>query len=249
MVTLSRRILTFSDGTYSIENFAATQFYRVPHDFERVAFGRDMRYRGNVPEFAHSLRGGIVRTALNESGDPIPGPAPEVYRLDPDHHTPLNCHWQWILRWMNPELSEEKVATLLGNKLAWTNDTGLPGRRDCLNGSCLSCNFPRFDQPRVNGGALLTGVEVGGILRINTLKPEDTHLSAEQIVNTPGLWYWGTSISPSGSLGMITRKGMDGEFHPVRIPLLTKEVVSLPLSHLHRLSKGHMPDALWLPGD
>jgi hypothetical protein len=249
MALPSRRILTYSDGTYSIENFSEMQFYRVPHDFERVRFGHDMRWRGNVPAYVNDLRGGIARIAYNEQGEPISGPAPEVYRLDPTHHTIIDCHWQRVWREINPELSDEKWATLLGNKLAWTNDTGFPGRRDCVNDSCSDCNFPRFDQPRVNGGALLTGIEIGDTLRITSLKPEDTHLSSFQIINTPGLWFWGTSVSPNKSLGMITRLGMDGQRHPVRVPLLTAEVVTLPLSHLHKLPKGHMPDALWLPGD
>lgn len=216
------------------------QYYRVPHDIERVNWNAgDLRYRGNVPEYRDNPHGGPVRAVVTNAGDPMP----EVYRLDPDHHTILDCYWQWIWRDMNVNISDKKWSTLLGNGLALTNNTGFPGHYNCVTGEekpdvIKPSVFPRFDTPRVMGGAILTGIEMGGLLYITSLLVNDHSTTLDQIVAVPWLWYWWTSVNPEGEVNYITREGADGEMYSVRVPLVTTQQVTLPLSHLHKLPIG-----------
>src|SRR3990167_7691535 len=84
-----------------MEVLPTRKFWRVKHDPERP---------------------GCVRQIVLDKGT-----RPEVYRFSPDHATVLNCTWQKLWKDLNPALSGEKWSSLLGNALAWTNNTGFPG--------------------------------------------------------------------------------------------------------------------------
>jgi len=215
------------------------QYYRVPHDVERVNWNAsDLRYRGNVKGYQNNLYGGPVRNIVTSTGDPMP----EVYRLDPDHHTILDCYWQWKWRNMNPNLSEKKWGTLMGSGLALTNNTGSPPHYNCVTGEPEGVKtFPRFDIPRAMGGTILTGIAMNGLLYITSLLVNDHSTTLDQIVAVPWLWYWWTSVNPEGEINYITREGIDGKRYPVRVPLVTTQQVTLPLSHLHKLPLGAVP--------
>jgi hypothetical protein len=232
-------------GTVSLFPNINRRLYRVPHDIERVNWNEgDFRYRGNVTQYAIDPHGGPVRAPVIERNKGLP----EIYRLDPDHHVILDCYWQWIWRKLNPELSNKKWATLLGNMLAWTNNTGFPGHYDCINKVDTNLPFPRFDQARINGGAVVVGDVVNGYLLIETLLTDRKNLTASQILASPWLWFWGTNITPKGTINFITRDGLDGVEYPVRVPLLTKMPAYLPISHFHKLPLGSsIPDARWIP--
>lgn len=198
--------------------------FRVPHDRERVSWNTgDMRYRGDENGWAREIY---------RDGYRVMEPFPEVYRLNPDHHTVLDCHWQRVWREMNPALSDKRWSALLGNGLAWTNNTGFPGHRNCITGEDADKPFPRFDQARVCGGALLHGRREGNRVWIETLLVGDKSLTASQILERPWLWYTAVSVSPDGSTQFITRPGLDGMNYPVRVPLLTSLPVWLPYDEL-----------------
>jgi hypothetical protein len=208
---------------------APVQLYRKPHDVEVISYDdKNWAYGGD------GYRAGRVRGAVLSSGKPMP----EVYRVQPDHQTPINCAWQKLWRGINPELSDEKWGTLLSNNLAWTNNTGFPGRYNCLTGSDFDQELPRFHAPIINGGAVLKGKEVNGWLEIESLLIGNPVPKAEEVLSKPWLWFWGTSVTKDGSINLITRLGTDGRFHPVRVPILTREPVRFPLTWLHKLPLG-----------
>ncbi len=214
------------------------QYYRKPHDIEIISYDtRDWRYGGD------GYRAGTVRECVRDADEPMP----EVYRLQPDQVTPIDCAWQKLWRDLNPLLDIDKWATLLGNNLAWTNRTGFPGRRNCLTGADADKQFPVFDAPRICGGAILKGQEDNGWLLIESMLISDPVPDAAEILAKPWLWYWGTGVRPDGGINLIMRKGMDGTMYPVRVPLLTKYRVKLPLLYLHKMPLGaQIPDARWM---
>jgi hypothetical protein len=215
------------------------QYFRVPHDVERVNWNnKDFRYRGNVPGYESDLHGGPVRGVVTEYQKPYP----EIYRMYPDHSTVVNCVWQKLWRSLNPDLSNAKWSTLMGTGLAWMNNTGSPPHYNCITGEPEGVTtYPRFDAPRICGGAIVTGRVEGSRLWIDTM-----------LVNNPpppapdALSYFGTSVSPDGSVNLIRRLGIDGSYHPVRVPLVTTIAVYLPIAELHALADGPLPDATWL---
>jgi hypothetical protein len=212
------------------------QFYRVPHDIERVNYndGR-LEYTGR--------RGGPVRTTVIEKGVA----QPEVYRIDPDIHVILDCECQWLWRTQNPKLSDRKWSTLLGNGLAWTNNTGFPGHYNCITGEDIGTPFPRFDQQRVCGGAILTGYEQNGLLYIDSIRNTQVP-TTEDVLSKPWLWYWGTSINPRGEINIITRTGIDEKQYGVVIPNITSTQATLPLDQLHKLPlEIGLPSPTWTP--
>jgi hypothetical protein len=252
MVSLSSSVSVFSDGSLQVVHPSVIapptmQHFRVPHDVERVDWNaKDYRYRGNVDAYKGDLTGGEPRKIYGI--DPATGlpvrilkPFPEVYRLKIDHQTIINCAWQHLWRALNPNLDNGKWSTLLGNKLAWTNGTGFPGHWNCITGEDAGLPLPRFDAPRICGGAVVTGRVEGSRLWIDTM-----------LVNNPpppapdALSYFGTSVSPDGSVNLIKRFGIDGSYRPVRVPLVTTIAVYLPLAELHALADGPLPDATWL---
>lgn len=215
------------------------QYYRVPHDIERVSMdadNTDLRYRGNA--------GGKPRSSVLNTGEALP----EMYRLDPEHHTILDCSFQRLWKNLNPDLSNAKWSTLLGNDIAWTNGTGFPGHYNCLTGEGLGLPFPRFDIPRVCGGAVLAGIEQDGRLWIDSMVVTRPAKPAGDVLRNPAWWFWATSINSQGEINFITREGIDGNRYPVRVPLLTTYSVCLPLDQLHKLPLGFVPpDARWIP--
>jgi hypothetical protein len=225
----------------------ARQYYRVPHDVERVDWNKgDLRYRTDgsrgEPRKIYTVN------PITGQKEQILNAFPEVYRLAPDHHTVLNCAFQWLWRSINPDLSDKKWSTLLGNKLAWTNNTGFPGHANCVLQEEMSKPMPRFDQARVCGGAILTGTERNGLLWIESMLINNPVMDPQDVLNDRSKWYWGTSVNPEGEVNLITRPGLDGRNYPVRVPIVTAQPVFLPLVELHKLPiSAPLPDATWLP--
>lgn len=238
MATLTLR--TFTDGGFQIEEAGTLpplpqkKYYRIPHDIERVNVSNDQL------EYITGTNKGRVRQVVLNRHEPLP----EVYRLNPDHHVILDCYWQKVWRELNPALSDKKFCTLFGSALAWCNNSGFPGRRNCILNEDLDAQFPRFDQARICGGAIVTGIEKNGLLLIDTLRV-DRLVTAQEIIADKTKWYYGTSISPRGQINYILRLGMDGNYHRVRIPILTAQLAALPLNHLHKLPDGLFPAPTW----
>jgi hypothetical protein len=240
MATLIRRLLVFSDGSLRVElpevippPPSSSSLFRVPHDTERVNVNTDdFRYR----PYAGMSGSGPVRQIVLEKGVP----RPEVYRVFPDHQTPIREDHQWLWRWLNPGLPADKHCTLYGNALAWTNNTGFPGRRNYVMGKDLDAEKdPAFHAPIVNGGQIVEGQRVGSQVFIKSLLVGAAVPSADQaLVDQVHRWSWGTSINPQGEIRRITRLGLNGSLLPVRVLWMTSQPVWLPANELHALGVG-----------
>lgn len=237
--------ITLETERHSYTDFLpeSNQFYRHPHDIEIKSY--DLGYdNGGWIYMGDGYTSGPVRKSVTVNNVSLP----EVYRLEPDQTTALDCGWQRLWRELNPELSDKTWSTLLGNKLAWTNRTGFPGHYDCINNTDVNLGFPLFDAPRVCGGAILKGVESNGYLFIESLLKDQPVPPTRDVLDKFWLWFWGTSINPRREINLIMKKGIDGNYYPVRIPLITKNPVRLKLNTLHKLPLGYVPtDARWLP--
>jgi len=201
------------------------QYYRVPGDIERVNYNSgDWRVRTD------GSRGPVRQVVIDENKA-----MPQVYRVYPLHHVILDCALQKMWRDMNPMLSNQKWSSLLGNGLAWTNNTGFPGHYNCITGDDKDKAFPRFDQPRLCANAVISGVEKDGKLWLDTMLTTNPAMSASDAMAIDHYWYYGTSVNPKGETNYITRLGIDGQRHKVIIPVVTSQPVYIPLDELIRL--------------
>lgn len=251
MVLPSYSVSVLRDGSLNVQAVApphppGLQLFRQPHDVEMrrgtSAASLDRVYMGD------GARSGPVRESVAESGKTLP----EVYRLTPDHQTALPPSWIRLWRDLNPMYSTETFITVLGNTYAWTNNTGWPGRKNCLTGELMDdplAKDPAFHAPLINGGALLKGQEVDGYLLIDSMSTGWAQVpTAEWVLERPWYWFYGTQVNPDGVVTFMTRTGTDGQRHPIRVPFVTRLPVSLPLAWLDRLPVGFIPsDPRWMP--
>ena len=140
---LSRRITTYSDGTYEIERFdvdVPIQLYM--HKEDRDVFG--------------SLRSCA--------------PCPAVMVLKDDPHTLLSRQWQYYIRAINYNMTLENVYLLEDDHLAFNNNTGYPtldnpgDRADWFFNRNLGGKDVQMDKVRTTSRSVLTGVEDGNEL-------------------------------------------------------------------------------------
>lgn len=148
------RMDVYSDdgSVVSLASRPQVQYYRVPHDIER--------YNVNLNDKATGMlyigwRTGPVRSVVIQNNVPLP----EVFRLLPDHQTPLYDRWIRLWRAINDELDDDHFCRILDNALFLTNKTGWPGRRNIILGRDLDNGFPAFHAPIVTGGAIFAGTE------------------------------------------------------------------------------------------
>lgn len=212
------------------------QLYRRPHDVEIVNYDLSNKFQGRV------YRGdghwdGPVRGVVRDSGKALP----EVYRILPDQVTPLYDRWIHLWRDLNPDLDDNHFCTLLGNNLWLTNGTGWPGRRNVILGQDLDAAFPAFHAPITTGGSVHKGIEKDGNLQIESLLVDQPTPTVEYVLARPWLWFWGTAVTTSGRVNMITRKNRSGVYIPVRVPFITSQPVYLPLNQLDKLEPGYVP--------
>lgn len=212
------------------------QYWRQPHDVELRAGGVtadiDRIYMGDG-NHSGTARGMTINAT------------PEVYRVLPGQQTPLSPEWIRLWKDLNPDLSVEVFCGLLDNGLAWTNNTGWPGRRNCLTGDLMddpTAKDPAFHEPLINGGALLRGTFEAGNLLIDSLLTSWTIVPpASWVFERPWYWSWGVNVNSEGVVTWIQRTGMDGRKHNVRIPFITRLPVYLPLTWLDPMPGGFNP--------
>ena len=192
--------------------------YWVPHDKFRYSYDnpKDRRY--------NPAGDGKIR----EWGSPTLA-IPEVYNLNASN-TKIPPEFQDLVCKINPDLSRDKAMTLMGDDLAFCNNT----------------NFI-LDPPRVMGGWLVTGKESGGVLWLETIRVDKAVPPAEYVLSKRYLWGWCAGVSHAGNISLFLRKGIDGNMYPCRFPLMTKEEVFIPLDELLRLPPNFIPDPHWMP--
>lgn len=165
---------------------------------------------------------------------------PEVYRFWPHHSVVLYEPLQKLWKAINPELDGIKWRSLLGSTLAFTNNSTGFGREchaDYVNHRDLKCKPPSFDFSRFCGGAIVKGKLSGERVYIQTVRTNGKLPTAQELLNSPHLWFYATSISPTGRIQYIQRIGIDRKLHRVRIPLFTEQEVWLPKNEVHLLGE------------
>lgn len=228
--------------TLTISYPSNRRLFRIPHDVERV---RMFVNEGEVKDFRYTgRRDGSVRNSIVEKGSALP----EVYRASPDHQTSLSEPFQWMWRYQNPMLSDKTFCSLGGDTLAWTNGTGFSTRHNYILNENVNEKDAAFDEPRFCGGAVVEGVKVSGKVFITSMLTSEPVRSVQDIAENQTLWYWGTSVNPSGEVNLITRMGVDGLRYAVKIPNLTRLPIYIMADELHELPAGmDIPDPRWMP--
>ena len=197
------------------------QYWRHPHDVElRLA-----NVQADVTKTDREYRGaptGKARASVLESGKTYP----EVFQLLPNHITPLSDPWADFVCELNaPELPREKAMLIFDDHWAFNNYRDTPG----------------FDKPRVCGGALLRGQVDGSNLMIESILSSGPIPDPEEVKRKPWLWYYGTQVAPTGKVTYMTLGVGDGVRVRVRVPLITKMPVYIPLRWLHKLPADFTP--------
>lgn len=219
-------------------------YLRAPHDMERLDFDDgDFTY---IPNSGTPNARGHIREVVRTRKVAMP----EVYRLLPWHSVPLTAPLQHLWYGINDELSVDKWWTLMGSALAFTNNaTGhSPGnpRANYVAGTNLDKEPPAFDQARFTGGHIFRGRKDGSRAILETIRVDKPLPTAQELLNAKHLWFYATSISPSGRIQYFQRLGKDGTYKRVRIPLFTTREVWLPFADLHLINANdHIaPDAI-----
>lgn len=251
MVTLIRSLQVFSDGTLQVQTTQTVPdpdllYLRVPHDMERVSFDdpQDLTY---IPNSDMPTAKGHIRKVVRERNQAMP----EVYRLNPLHSIPLTATLQKLWYGINPDLTVNSWWTLMKHDAAFTNNKsgwkdGDP-RANYVAGTNLDKEPPAYDQPRVTGGHIFRGRRDGDRAILETIRVDKGNLpTPEQLLNMPWLWFWATSISPSGRIQYFNRMGKDGTYKRVRVPLFTRQEVWLPIKELHSIGPNDyiLPDTI-----
>jgi hypothetical protein len=212
---------------------------RLPHDVERVNVNSDAPGSDDyIPNTSNPTRRGVVRDDVMDSGMPLP----EVFRFQPGHDVLLTKPLQLLWKGINPELSGDKWRRLLGSSLAFCNNsTGFGGgvpHADFVNGRDLTAKPPSFDFSRFCGGAEVRGRLSGDRVLIQSILTSGPLPTAAELLASPWLWFYGTSIAPSRAIYYIRKMGMDGTLVRVRIPLFTEQEIWLPSREVHVLADG-----------
>lgn len=136
MASLFRRIRTYTDGTWSIEEFPVlppVQWYMQKED--RDVFGS-------------------IRTCA---------PCPAIFVMKDDQHAKMTQQWQYYLRAINYNMTLENVYLLLDWKLAFANRTGFRNpdspKADFFHNRDLSFPDPSLDKVRTTSRSVMTGSE------------------------------------------------------------------------------------------
>lgn len=168
---------------------------------------------------------------------------PEVYRLSGGNTMPITKPWQLLIKAMNPTMTNLMWRRLLDWQRAFTNNTAgydYPGGeplQDWVNLRDLNATgVPRFEIPRICGGAVVTGVVDGSDLIVSTLDGNAMPPRVEDIKP----WHKFVALNVKDETTLT--KFPQGEGADVWIPLVTRQPVSYPLSKLQRWTDVNLPN-------
>lgn len=217
-------ISVFADGSLEVAEVPAVAplpVYRHPHDRELV--------RATPEADPHSTdrnyRGDHSGTVRDRATLAIP----EIFQLLPLHVTPLSPAWVDLVCAVNYDLPREQALKIFDASWAFNNGRETPG----------------FDKPRVCGGAILSGYEEGGNLHIYSLLTSQPVPDADHVLSRPWLWYYAVMVAPNGNLSYMTLGDGNGNRIPIKIPIITRLPVYVPLAWLHKLPADFLPSPLW----
>lgn len=162
----SKRISTYSNGTYQVETFSqppteGIQYWMHKEDIQSGVF-------------LNSERKPRLRSCATQGG------CPAVFiLLTPTLKMTLNRQWQYYLIAINYNMTLENVFLILDDELAFCNGTGFRGEdklRNYILGRDLNAidtngnpAYPKFDKDRTCSRSILTGVVVGDRLKLHLL--------------------------------------------------------------------------------
>lgn len=176
---------------------------------------------------------------------------PEVFRMFPLHGIPLNREWQLYSYALNPGMSPQKWRVLYDYRRAFTNHGAgydYPARQeekqDWVNRRDLrASDLPRFDQPRVCGGAIVAGVREADVVWIDTLNVNNPPPTIENTkpwhkfcALNVGTKVQGELVTPSFS------KFPQNDGRDCWIPLISQRPVYMSLSNLQKWDWEELPD-------
>jgi hypothetical protein len=167
---------------------------------------------------------------------------PEVFRLSPWHGIQLNRQWQEFTYALNqPGLTPEKWRVLYDFRRAFTNNgagydwnSNNPPKQDWINmRDTNATDLPRFDGPRICGGAVVTGRVDGDWLWLDYL---DANNPPPQDVK-PWHKFCAVNVRPDGISKFPQRAGLD-----VWIPLIGRQPLAIPLENVVRWTGEELPN-------
>lgn len=222
-------------------------YYRAPHDTERVNI--DLEKDQYIPNTPRPWEIGVIRKSVRLKQKALP----EVYRFEPFYSLVLTENLQLLWKAINPEISNDKWWSLVGDGLAWCNEgaghSQAHPKADFVSRKRLDYKPPSFDIIRYCGGAQFkskwTDEKRIGIETINIYEKLPT---PTELLYKKHLWYYGTSISPTGRIQYIMRMGLDGQLKKVRIPLYTSQDVFIKKSELHKTTEWIEPNVIIFKG-
>lgn len=198
------------------------------------------------------------------------GSMPEVYRLQPSHATRLQPEHVDLVVEINQKFSRDKAETFLGPGFAFCN-----------------AGWGVFDQPRLCGGAVITGapgysltralgdtarlaasivsrtvrtfmavrrslvstITQNNVLTVKNLLLTDPVPDGRTVLVKPYEYacFVGTGAQPDGDVNLIQKRGADGGMYPIRMIMISRYPIKIPLDELLRLPNGFIPDPQWMP--
>jgi hypothetical protein len=172
---------------------------------------------------------------------------PEVFRMEPLHAIPLNRAWQLFTFELNPGMNPKKWRVLYGWFTAFTNNgagydhPGSPEKADFVNmRNIKSVHLPKFDQPRLCGGALVTGKVDGDYLWMDTLNTNQPPPKAESVKPWHKFCALNIRLKADGTPSLSRFPYCDGR--DVIVPLISREPVRFPLAGLAAWESEEPPD-------
>lgn len=179
---------------------------------------------------------------------------PEVFRLNPFHHVVLTEPIQWLWRNMNPHLTIAQMTALMGNTLAFTNGTGVPGRNNYLTGDVSPTQKdPRFDQARICGGTILKEKYIkpnmpynipqvsetrrGDVIYFEAIDTREPLPTAYEVMER-GLYFEAVNVAKGPDGKPVIHKMKSNWGVPVYVPLLVSQDSYYPVELCTKLPAG-----------
>lgn len=225
LITL-QRVLPAEPEPAPIPNPDTYTYYQALHDFELPDKYID-------EDYSQTKR---IRLAAFETSN---AGVPEVFRLEQFHFTNLTEPLQRLWFGLNPGMTLNAWGALTNGTLAFTNDHGTDQFRDYIRGQNMNKGLPKI-ATLICGGDVYTGVEVGNMLRVNTIIPS-IRIPTPEEARARRLCFRATIIQKDGEV--IRFPQMRNVIPPdVWIPLISSFPVYYPLDKLRRLPAGTDPN-------
>ncbi len=173
---------------------------------------------------------------------------PEVFIMLPVTATEFHKDWQLLSYTLNTirnpiitaDMTKKKWRALYDYERAFTNGTGFGDpsdpRADWVNNININKPNPRFDKPRLCGGATVTGIIDGNDLIVKTMNVNSVP-SIEWLLARPWLYFDAVTVTKNG-IGRFPQ-GTNG--NRVFVPLVTSKEVRYPLDKLEKLPANSPP--------